>query len=130
MMREHLPINTFNHRRRGNNAPLEVPYLALANAYGNNPVRSPVDHSVIDSRQSLHEHNMRNGVIDVGNDSAAKMRQQKKMVDKRELEKDIKDSYDQIEQNNEKALHVIEQSKIDRKRGLNIATREYVPGNT
>ena len=34
--------------------------------------RSPVDGSVISSRSNLREHNIRNGVADVGNDPAFK----------------------------------------------------------
>ena len=41
----------------------------VQDAYSKNPVVSPIDGSVIGSRTQLREHNARNEVIDVGNDS-------------------------------------------------------------
>ena len=40
----------------------------IRDCYSDNPVRSPVDGSMIDSRAKLRDHNRRHGVVDVGND--------------------------------------------------------------
>ena len=45
-------------------------HTIMRDCYSSNPVRSPVDGSIIDSRAKLRAHNARNGVVDVGNDPA------------------------------------------------------------
>lgn len=42
----------------------------MVDSYSSNPVRSPVDGSVLDSRRALRAHNDRHGVADVGSDLA------------------------------------------------------------
>ena len=42
----------------------------IRDCYSSNPVRSPVDGTLLDSRAKLREHNARNGCVDVGNDPA------------------------------------------------------------
>ena len=42
----------------------------MRDCYSNNPVLSPVDGTLLDSRAKLREHNARNGCVDVGNDPA------------------------------------------------------------
>lgn len=44
--------------------------LNMVDAYAANPIKSPVDGRVIDSRAKLRQHNAELGVADVGNDSA------------------------------------------------------------
>ena len=41
----------------------------MRDCYSNNPVLSPVDGTLLDSRAKLRDHNARNGCVDVGNDS-------------------------------------------------------------
>ena len=45
-------------------------HTVIRDCYSNNPVRSPVDGTLLDSRAKLRDHNARNGCIDVGNDPA------------------------------------------------------------
>ena len=45
-------------------------FEVMIDAYGNNPVVSPVDGKLIGSRADLRAHNERNDVVDVGNDDA------------------------------------------------------------
>ena len=45
-------------------------HTVMRDCYSSNPVRSPVDGSLLDSRAKLRDHNARNGVVDVGNDAA------------------------------------------------------------
>ena len=42
----------------------------MRDCYSSNPVLSPVDGTLLDSRAKLRDHNARNGVVDVGNDPA------------------------------------------------------------
>ena len=42
----------------------------IRDCYSSNPVLSPVDGTLLDSRAKLREHNARNGCVDVGNDPA------------------------------------------------------------
>ena len=42
----------------------------IHDCYANNPVLSPVDGSLLDSRAKLRAHNARNGCVDFGNDAA------------------------------------------------------------
>ena len=42
----------------------------IRDCYSSNPVRSPVDGTLLDSRAKLREHNARNGCVDVGGDPA------------------------------------------------------------
>ena len=45
-------------------------HTVMRDCYSSNPVRSPVDGSLLDSRAKLRDHNRRNDVVDVGNDPA------------------------------------------------------------
>ena len=47
----------------------------MIDAYANNPIKSPIDGRVLDSRAKLREHNARHDVVDVGNDGAARRKQ-------------------------------------------------------
>ena len=51
----------------------------MRNCYARNPVQSPVDFSVLDSRKAVREHNKRNDVVDVGGDKAFKRPQTPKL---------------------------------------------------
>ncbi len=51
-------------------APTERAHNIIRDCYSNNPVRSPVDGTLLDSRAKLRDHNARNGCVDVGNDPA------------------------------------------------------------
>ncbi len=42
----------------------------IRDSYSSNPVLSPVDGTLLDSRAKLRDHNARNGCVDVGNDPA------------------------------------------------------------
>ena len=42
----------------------------MKDCYFDNPVRSPVDRTVLDSKAKLRDHNARHGCVDVGNDRA------------------------------------------------------------
>ena len=111
---------------RGGNLPPQSPRLCLANAYSDNPVISPVDHSVISTRQGLKEHNLRNEVVDIGNDpSGLQARTQKSDVDiTREIEKDVVESYQKIEQNHPESIAAIK--NIPDSKDLNFGpTRQY-----
>ena len=51
--------------------PLHAPNskgVLVRDCYHNNPVVSPIDGKPISSRAELREHNMRHGVVDMGND--------------------------------------------------------------
>ena len=45
-------------------------HTVITDAYGKNPVRSPVDGTLIDGRTALKAHNRQHDVVDVGNDPA------------------------------------------------------------
>ena len=45
-------------------------HLNQIDCYSRNPVKSPVDGRVLDSRAKLRAHNSELGVIDIGNDPA------------------------------------------------------------
>ena len=45
------------------------PEILVADAYSNNPIKSPIDGSIIDSRGALRAHNEKHDVVDVGDDS-------------------------------------------------------------
>ena len=45
-------------------------HTVITDAYSKNPVLSPVDGTLLDSRAKLRDHNARNGCVDVGNDPA------------------------------------------------------------
>ena len=45
-------------------------HTIMGDCYSSNPVLSPVDGTLLDSRAKLREHNARNGCVDVGNDPA------------------------------------------------------------
>ena len=45
-------------------------HTVITDAYYKNPVLSPVDGTLLDSRAKLRDHNARNGCVDVGNDPA------------------------------------------------------------
>ena len=47
------------------------PVHFIEDNYHRNPVVSPVDMTVLDSRSALRRHNLANNVVDVGNDPAA-----------------------------------------------------------
>ena len=47
-----------------------APMTIMGDCYSSNPVLSPVDGTLLDSRAKLREHNARNGCVDVGNDPA------------------------------------------------------------
>lgn len=44
------------------------PEVLIADAYGNNPIKSPIDGSIIDGRQALRDHNRKHDVEDIGDD--------------------------------------------------------------
>ena len=44
------------------------PEILVADAYSNNPIKSPIDGSIIDGRQALRDHNERHDVVDIGDD--------------------------------------------------------------
>ena len=45
-------------------------HTIMRDCYSSNPVRSPVDGTLLDSRAKLRDHKARNGCVDVGNDPA------------------------------------------------------------
>ena len=55
-------------KKKTKTKPKPAPMI-IRDAYSDNPVVSPIDGSVIGSRAQLREHNARNEVVDVGNDS-------------------------------------------------------------
>lgn len=112
---------------RGSNLPPQAPMLALNNAYSNNPIKSPVDGSVISTRQDLREHNKRNDVVDIGNDreyhpdyQEQKSYEQKNAFDN-SLEKDIKndliDTIQKFEQNHEPTIQASRIARENKKTG-------------
>lgn len=75
--------------------PTREPGLTIIeSAYSKNPVVSPVDHKLIDSRKALREHNARLGVADVGNDGAFK-RPSRPTLDRGNLRGDIERAFAQ-----------------------------------
>ena len=46
-------------------------HTIITDAYFKNPVRSPVDGTMIDGRTALKAHNRRHNVVDVGDDPVA-----------------------------------------------------------
>ena len=109
---------------RGSNLPPQAPQLCLANAYSSNPVISPVDHTILQSRQDLREHNKRNDVIDVGNDRAAQEYRRNVLDSEKQIQKDVAEACAKIEQNNPAALAAIK-NVPDSKDFEHRATRQY-----
>ena len=62
-----------------NQEPAPAAPTIMTNAYAKNPVQSPVDFSLLDSRKAVREHNKRNDVVDIGNDGAFKRPQTPKL---------------------------------------------------
>lgn len=95
---------TLNYRPEDN---VNAAPIVQVDAYGKNPVVSPVDWKPIDSRGSLRQHNRRNRVVDIGDDrNAATDREHwvAKKEQQRDLDRDLKTAYQKIEQNNPQAL--------------------------
>ena len=68
----------------------------MIDAYANNPIKSVVDGSVVDSRAKLREHNLKNDVVDVGNDGIAQ-RESRPAVDPGEgLRQDLERAYGEL----------------------------------
>lgn len=99
---------------RGSNLPPQAPLIQI-DAYSRDNVRSPVDGSLLHSRQSVREHNKRNDVVDIGNDRNSET--EKPLDFQKDLMKDMKTSYQMLQQNSDfakKALHAEKQRTIDR----------------
>lgn len=69
--------------------------MFIGDAYYSNPTVSPVDGSVIDSRAKLREHNARNGVVDIGNDSGVR-EGRREHIPMPPMEKSVQDAYDAL----------------------------------
>ena len=74
----------------------KAPMVLTADAYGSNPIKSPVDGRVIDSRQALREHNERNGVVDIGDDSVGLRDQHGVNRGGEDLRADLEETYGEL----------------------------------
>lgn len=75
----------------------------MGDCYHTNPVVSPVDGTLLDSRQKVREHNARNAVVDVGNDKAFTRPREPSVPSQREVERDVKTLYERFSQNDAEA---------------------------
>lgn len=69
----------------------------IVDAYAKNPVKSPVDGSVLDSRAKLREHNARLNVVDVGNDGIAQRESRPDVNPTKGLRRDLERAYAEID---------------------------------
>ena len=74
-------------------------HTIITDAYYKNPVRSPVDGTLIDDRTALKAHNRRHDVVDVGNDPVAI--RPRAPIKPEGVGDDIRTAIQQIEQNHE-----------------------------